>query len=76
VIRAVQQARKDADLDVSDRIKLLLTASSSVLEQIANHEELIKGETLTLELSLIEAALTEGVSVGDNELVAITVAKL
>ena len=76
VIRAVQQARKDADFDVSDRIKLSLRASTSVLEQIANHDELIKGETLTLELEMATAELSEGVSVGDDELVAISVAKL
>ena len=32
VIRAVQQARKDADLDVSDRIKLTITAAEDVIE--------------------------------------------
>ncbi|MEN9713533.1 MAG: hypothetical protein RLZZ164_197 [Actinomycetota bacterium] len=76
VIRAVQQARKDADLNVSDRIKLALSASASVLESISNHQELIKGETLTLELELSEQTLADGVAVGDDELVAITVNKL
>jgi isoleucyl-tRNA synthetase len=76
VIRAVQQARKEADFNVSDRIKLALGANSSVLEAIANHQELIKGETLTLELELNEQNLSDGITVGDDELVAITVTKL
>ena len=51
LIRSIQQARKDADLDVSDRIKLSIVGDEAVLNAIASHEELIKGETLTLELS-------------------------
>ena len=50
LIRLIQQARKDADLDVSDRIKLSIVGDESVLAAIAIHEELIKGETLALEL--------------------------
>ena len=50
LIRLIQQARKDADLDVSDRIKLSIIGEATVLEAITKHEELIKGETLTLEL--------------------------
>jgi hypothetical protein len=37
-------------LDVSDRIKLSIIGEATVLEAITKHEELIKGETLTLEL--------------------------
>ena len=76
VIRAVQQARKDADLDVSDRIALTLVASADVIEAIRNHEELIKGETLTLELTADVGEATGGVEVGENQLVVVTVAKL
>ncbi|MFM5951821.1 MAG: isoleucine--tRNA ligase [Micrococcales bacterium] len=50
LIRSIQQTRKDSGLDVSDRIKLTLLADPSVLQAIAAHEELIKSETLTLEL--------------------------
>ena len=53
VIRAIQQARKDADLDVSDRIKLTLTADDDVLTAVAEHSELVKSETLTLEIETI-----------------------
>jgi isoleucyl-tRNA synthetase len=67
VIRAVQQARKDADLDVSDRIKLDVTSTQMVLDAITSHEELVKSETLTLELSLsVGDVAGEGVTVGDE----------
>jgi isoleucyl-tRNA synthetase len=77
VIRAVQQARKDADLDVSDRIKLVLTSVQEVLDAVATHEELVKSETLTLELvtSLGDVA-GEGTTVGEDLPVGIMVAKL
>ena len=50
LIRSIQQARKDAGLDVSDRIKLTVLADDVVLAAVAAHEELVKSETLTLEL--------------------------
>ncbi len=75
VIRAVQQARKDADLDVSDRIKLAITASEDVIEAVKNHAELIKGETLTLELETSVGNAHGGVEVGDNQLVSVSVVK-
>jgi isoleucyl-tRNA synthetase len=76
VIRAVQQARKDADLDVSDRIKLVVTAGEDVIEAVKNHAELIKGETLTLELDALVGDAAGGVDVGENQLVVVAVAKL
>jgi isoleucyl-tRNA synthetase len=46
LVRAVQQARREADLDVSDRISLSLTGSDAVLEAARTHEGLITRETL------------------------------
>jgi isoleucyl-tRNA synthetase len=77
VVRAVQQARKDADLDVSDRIATTLIAAKDVLEAVKTHEDLVKNETLTLEISYSEsAALSGAVAVGDNQQVQISVVKL
>ena len=77
VVRAIQQARKDAGFDVSDRIKTELTAEADVLEAVRAHEELVKNETLTLEISLLESsALKSPVPVGDSQLVQISVEKL
>ena len=50
LIRAIQQTRKDSGLDVSDRIKLTIAGDDATLAAISAHEELIKSETLTLEL--------------------------
>lgn len=50
VVRAVQQARRDADLNVSDRIVLTLGADDAVQAQLAPHQGLIAGETLAVEV--------------------------
>jgi isoleucyl-tRNA synthetase len=76
VVRAVQQARKDADLDVSDRIKLTLTAEEVVISAIKAHQELVQAETLTLEIELNSQQISDGVSVGEDQLVLVAVAKL
>jgi len=77
VIRAVQQARKDADLDVSDRISLTLTAGEEVLAAVRTHEELVKAETLTIELTLnVGDVAGEGVSVGADLPLGVVVKKL
>ncbi|MEY2815804.1 MAG: hypothetical protein RJA78_380, partial [Actinomycetota bacterium] len=67
VIRAVQQARKDADFDVSDRIKSVITSVPEVLEAIETHLELVKAETLTLELETVLGDVEgEGTTVGED----------
>ena len=77
IIRGVQQARKDAGFDVSDRIKLSLTASDEVLAAVGEHSELVKSETLTLELETSSStALENAIAVGDGQQVQILVAKL
>jgi isoleucyl-tRNA synthetase len=77
VIRAVQQARKDADLDVSDRIKLVVTSVQDVIDAIATHEELVKSETLTLELETTLGDVEgEGVTVGEDLPIGILVKKI
>ncbi|WP_447646953.1 DUF5915 domain-containing protein [Nocardioides zeae] len=42
-MRAVQQARKDAGLDVSDRIALVLGGDEDVLAALRTHEALVAG---------------------------------
>ena len=51
VIRAVQQARRDADLDVSDRISLVLGAVDSVRAALERFESVICDETLAVDVS-------------------------
>jgi isoleucyl-tRNA synthetase len=77
VVRAVQQARKDAGLDVSDRIRLTLEASDDVLAAVTAHSELVKSETLTLELETVSnSTLSNPVAVGDGQQVQVSVNKL
>ncbi|HRK46678.1 MAG TPA: DUF5915 domain-containing protein, partial [Nocardioides sp.] len=46
LVRAVQQARRDAGLDVSDRIALTIAGSEAVQAAARTHEQLIASETL------------------------------
>ncbi|WP_372736359.1 isoleucine--tRNA ligase [Nocardioides sp.] len=46
LVRAVQQARRDAGLDVSDRISLTIAGSEDVQAAARTHEQLITAETL------------------------------
>lgn len=56
VIRAVQQARKDADFNVSDRIELTLAAPEQTVAAVRAHEELVTGETLAVAVTYTDAA--------------------
>jgi isoleucyl-tRNA synthetase len=46
VVRVVQQARRDARLDVSDRIVLTIDAPRIVIDAVAAHEQFVGGEVL------------------------------
>jgi isoleucyl-tRNA synthetase len=50
VVRRVQDLRKTADLDISDRIKLYYKATPALAEAIMLYSDYLKGETLTMEL--------------------------
>jgi isoleucyl-tRNA synthetase len=52
MVRAIQQARKDAGLNVSDRIRTKVTASKDICDAITAHENLVVTETLTVELDV------------------------
>ncbi|MGW7680371.1 isoleucine--tRNA ligase [Kribbella sp. NPDC054772] len=54
VIRAIQQARRDAGLEVADRVQLTLTAEPAVLAAVETHRALIMAETLATALELAE----------------------
>ena len=71
VVRAVQQARRDAGLQVSDRIHLRLSGNESVQAGIRAHVDLIKAETLAISLDLTDGAAPPVASVGDHQDVGI-----
>ncbi len=67
LVRAVQQARRDAGLDVSDRITLTLGGTPAVLDAARAHEALIAGETLATTYVVSESATGTEVVVGDGD---------
>ncbi|CAI3799644.1 isoleucine--tRNA ligase [Pseudarthrobacter sp. MM222] len=52
MVRAIQQARKDAGLNVSDRIRTIIQAPKDVFDAVRAYEQLLTTETLTVELDL------------------------
>jgi isoleucyl-tRNA synthetase len=56
LVRAVQQARKDAGLQVSDRISLTIAGPGATLGAARTHEALIADETLATSVSYVDAA--------------------
>ena len=68
VVRAVQQARRDAGLEVSDRIRIGLAGDEAVRAAVETHAELIMTETLALAIDEVAAAESgDPVQVGDGE---------
>jgi isoleucyl-tRNA synthetase len=78
VVRAVQQARRAAGLDVSDRISLVIAGSPAARESMRAHRQLIAIQTLATAVTFVGAADLDGdplagqpVPVGDGESVRI-----
>ncbi|GAA3640710.1 isoleucine--tRNA ligase [Microlunatus ginsengisoli] len=76
VIRAVQQARRDAGLDVSDRITLVLGGSDVTREAVELHAELIKTETLAVSIQISDVDAGQTVQLGDGQKVTVAVGRL
>jgi isoleucyl-tRNA synthetase len=78
VVRAVQQARREAGLAVSDRIRLAVTGDPGVVEAVGAHAELIKSEVLATSLALGEDGLQVAIeaTVGDRQTARISLARV
>jgi isoleucyl-tRNA synthetase len=76
VVRIVQQARRDAGLAVSDRIRLIIGADGTVAAAVRAHSEFLAGETLAVEVTVQPAATVTGAAqaVGDGGTVTVSVA--
>ncbi|GLZ00866.1 isoleucine--tRNA ligase [Actinoplanes sp. NBRC 103695] len=74
LIRVVQQARRDADLDVSDRITLTVSGSEAVVSATRAHLPFLSSETLA---DAVTFGTVEGFTgeVGDGEPVTVAVAR-
>ncbi len=54
VVRLVQQARKDAGLQVTDRISLLLAAEAPVRGAVEEHADWLRSQVLATELTVVD----------------------
>ncbi|GAA4399513.1 isoleucine--tRNA ligase [Tsukamurella soli] len=75
-VRELQEARRAAGLDVSDRISLTLAVPAGRREWALRHRDLIAGEVLATSLDIVDApdAGADGVDVGDGVTARLTVA--
>jgi isoleucyl-tRNA synthetase len=75
IVRVVQQERKNAGLDVSDRISLILAGDDLVADAVASHGDMIAEETLATSLE-VGSASGEQHAVGAGSTVAVSIAKV
>ncbi|ACU97711.1 MAG: isoleucine--tRNA ligase [Saccharomonospora viridis] len=75
LVRVVQQARRDAGLEVSDRISLTVDAAEEVVTAARTHEEFLAGETLATEVRYDTVAEGFEGTVGDGMKVVVSVAR-
>jgi isoleucyl-tRNA synthetase len=68
VVRAVQEARKQAGLEVSDRIALELGGDDELLEAAREHESYIAGETLATSVGYAADGAGEKATIEGREL--------
>jgi isoleucyl-tRNA synthetase len=73
-IRWIQQERKNAGFDVSDRIDLLIAADEAALPALEEHRDVIATETLalTFEIVPLEAGVS-GLAVGEDSQITVKV---
>jgi isoleucyl-tRNA synthetase len=76
VIRVVQQARREAGFDVSDRITLVVEAAAAVAAAVESHRDFVAAETLATSVELGKAGTSAFVGeAGDGEAVRVGVAR-
>jgi isoleucyl-tRNA synthetase len=73
VVRVVQQARRDAGLDVSDRITVALAASPETAAAVGTHREFIAREVLADAVTVDDGVVGFTGEVGEGEPVTVAV---
>jgi isoleucyl-tRNA synthetase len=72
VVHAVQNARKEAGLDVEDRIELVLRGDDTLLGAVRQHADYVAGETLAASLQFngvpLDSAHTEQARIDGSDL--------
>jgi isoleucyl-tRNA synthetase len=77
VVRAVQQGRREAGLQVSDRIRLTLAGDADVRAAVDAHQQLVSGETLATDLVWSDALSdSTQATVGERQEVRFQVSKV
>ena len=73
-IRWIQQARKNAGFEVSDRIDLVIAADEAALPALEEHRDVIAAETLALQCNIVplESGVS-GLAVGDDSQITVKV---
>jgi isoleucyl-tRNA synthetase len=75
-IRWVQQERKNAGLEVSDRIDLVITTDESGQRALMEHRDLVASETLATQLELVVSGTIEaGLAVGEDSQISVKVSR-
>lgn len=77
VVRLVQQARRNAGLDVSDRIALVLDGDASALDAVRTHQDFLVGEVLasSVEYALVPDPVHTGTVGSDGASVRVTLTR-
>jgi isoleucyl-tRNA synthetase len=68
VVHAIQAARREAGLDVSDRIALTLGGDAALLDAARAHEDYVTGETLAVSISYNGAGAVSEARIDGREL--------
>jgi isoleucyl-tRNA synthetase len=76
LVRAVQQARRDAGLEVTDRITLLISGSDRLAAALDAHRDLVTGETLATSVELVGDAGGDPVELAEGERVTLRVTRV
>jgi isoleucyl-tRNA synthetase len=75
-IRWVQQERKNAGLEVSDRIDLVITTDERAERALMEHRDLVASETLATQLELVVSGTIEaGLAVGEDSQISVKVSR-
>ncbi|MGW0434262.1 isoleucine--tRNA ligase [Micromonospora sp. NPDC003197] len=76
VVRVVQQARRDADLDVSDRIEVTLAASPEVLAAVQTYRDFLAREVLADSVTFADAVDGFTGEAGEGQSVTVAVRRV
>ncbi|SFS33695.1 isoleucine--tRNA ligase [Saccharopolyspora flava] len=76
VVRVIQNARKDAGFEVSDRIEVTVEAPDEVAAAVNTHRDFIAGETLANEVTTGTADDCVTGTVGDNVEIKVSVTRV